>query len=80
MKNKIAYLCLTAKASFHNAIEEYREVIGTYMTKDLEHAIQLSMKPGDCHRMCQACARAGRSCCVIILPSGDCQAGCCQYA
>lgn len=79
-QNSIVVPGFTAKASLNDATDEYRAELRTYMTKDLEHAIQLSMKPEDCHKICVACARAGRPCCVILLPDGTCSARCCIQA
>jgi predicted NAD-dependent protein-ADP-ribosyltransferase YbiA (DUF1768 family) len=68
----------TAKASLHGAIEEYHEVMRTYMTKDSEYAIRLSRTPEECARVCRRCARFDRDCCVRFFTNGTCSASCCD--
>ena len=80
-QNSIAVPGFTAKASLNDTIEEYRSEIQTYVTKDLEYAIQLSMAPEECARVCERCFRSDLPCCVRFDPkAGSCHAGCCFYA
>ena len=69
----------TAEASLHDAIEEYREVTRTYMTKESEQVIRPSMTPRECGNACKDCHDVNQDCCVRLSSDGTCHAGCCRW-